>query len=310
MDLRRLAHLVALADERNFGRAAERVHVTQPAFSRSVQAAEAELKMRLFDRGPLEVTCTAAGAFVVEKARRLLFDNRCLQRDIDLFRERQIGNVAFGVGPFPAATLLEPLLLEMRSRFPGIQARVEVNNWKYLAEHLRAEELDFFVADIRDVPRDGDLAVASIGQQLGRFYVRSGHPLLERKSVKARDMAEFGLASVRLPDAIKTLIRQLFEMPAGSPLPVALECDDLHLLKRIALGSDTVLASTDVAVREELRTGQLHALTVRGLPPLFNEMGIVSLRGRSHSPVASFAVQFLAGIAKAGWKVQAQRRTT
>ena len=172
MDLKRMTHLVALADERNFGRAAERVHLSQPALSRSVQAAETELRMQLFDRGNLEVSCTTAGKFVVERARKLLFDSRCLERDVSLFRERLIGDIAFGVGPFPAVTLLPELMVELRTRYPGINSRVEVNNWKYLAEHLRNEELDFFVADIRDVPRDADLTISSAGQQHGHFYPR------------------------------------------------------------------------------------------------------------------------------------------
>ena len=62
MDLKRLKHITVLAEERNFSRAAERVNLSQPAFSRSVQAAEAELGLRLFDRGGAQVTCTTAGA--------------------------------------------------------------------------------------------------------------------------------------------------------------------------------------------------------------------------------------------------------
>ncbi|MBG9387753.1 LysR family transcriptional regulator [Caenimonas aquaedulcis] len=300
MDLRRMSHLVALEEERNFGRAAERVHVTQPAFSRSVQAAEAELGLLLFERGPLQVRPTAAGTFVVERARKLLFDNHCLQRDIGLFRGRQLGNISFGVGPFPAATLLEPLMRELRAKHPAVQVRVEVNNWKYLAEHLRVEEIDFFVADIRDVPRDGDLAIKSIGRQRGRFYVRTGHPLLARRNLKPAAMAAYGLASVRLPNEMKAVVCQLLGLATDAALPVVLECDDVHLLKRVALTSDTVLASTDPAVQEEVKAGRLHALSLRGLPALYNEMGIVSLLGRSHSPMAEVAVKFLASAARAG----------
>ena len=50
MDLRRLAHLVALDDERHFARAAQRVHLSQPAFSRSIQTIESSLGMQVFDR--------------------------------------------------------------------------------------------------------------------------------------------------------------------------------------------------------------------------------------------------------------------
>ena len=82
MDLKRLKHLVTLADTRNFGRAALQCHLSQSAFSRSVQAAEEELGLLLFDRGSLEVTCTQAGALVVERARTLLFESHCLERDV------------------------------------------------------------------------------------------------------------------------------------------------------------------------------------------------------------------------------------
>jgi DNA-binding transcriptional LysR family regulator len=137
MDLKRYKHLVTLADTRNFGRAAVQCHLTQSAFSRSIHAAEDELGLQLFDRGTLEATCTDAGAFVVERARKLLFESRCLERDVRLYRERLMGDLSFGVGPYPAAIMVPPLLTEIRTRYPGVCVRVEVNNADYLAAHLR-----------------------------------------------------------------------------------------------------------------------------------------------------------------------------
>lgn len=297
IDLNLLVILDALLSEQHVTRAAERVHLSQPAFSRSVQAAEAELGLKLFDRGSVEVNCTAAGAFVIERARRLLFESRCLARDASLYRERQLGDVSFGVGPFPAATLLPQLMVELRTRFAGINSRVEVNNWKYLVEHLRNEELDFFVSDVRDVQADADLLIMSIGRQHASFYVRRKHPLLARRSVKAAAIVPFGIASVRLPAQIRALLRQLLDLGPNAPLPLAVECDDVHLLKQIALATDTVLASTHVAVQEEIHNGQLELLRVSDAPPLYSEMGIVSLKGRSHSPMAEFAVNYLAALA-------------
>lgn len=294
MEIRRLKHLVALADTRNFGRAAQQCHLSQPAFSRSIQAAEEELGLQLFDRGTVEVRCTDAGAFVVERARKLVFDSHCLERDVSLYRERLMGDLALGVGPYPAATMLPVLLTDMRTRFPGVNVRVEVNNANYLAEHLRAEELDFYVADLRNIPTATDFSITRIGQLAAGFYVRSGHPLLDKPSLRGKDILPYGLASVRVPDKILLLLAPLLGLPDGTRLPLALECDDLNLLKSVAMGTDTVVACADAGALDEVAEGRLVRLSTSDIPTQFSDMGVVSLKGRSYSPMAQYAVDFLA----------------
>lgn len=136
MDLRRLSHVVALADTLHFARAAQAVHLSQPAFSRSIQAIEEDLGIRLFDRETGDVRPTPAGEFVIERARRLLFEARCLQRDVDLYRDSQLGGTAFGVGPLLTATLMPQALQELRRQHPQVALRMEVGNWVQLLESL------------------------------------------------------------------------------------------------------------------------------------------------------------------------------
>lgn len=298
MEIRRLKHLVALADTRNFGRAAQLCHLSQPAFSRSIQAAEEELDLQLFDRGSTEVRCTDAGAFVVERARKLVFESRCLERDVSLYRERQIGDMAVGVGPYPAATMVPALLTEMRTRFAGINVRIEVNNARHLLEHLRAEMLDFYIADLRNVPDTPDLEVVRIGQLSAHFYVRQGHPLLQLPSVTGKQLLAYGIASVQVPESLSVVIAALMGLPKGSRLPIAAECDDLHLLQTVAMQTDTVLVCPDSSARAAVEQQRLTPLPVVGMPPLFSDMGIVSLKGRTYSPVALFATEFLGRLAQ------------
>jgi len=293
MDLKRLKHLVTLADSRNFGRAAVQCHLTQSAFSRSIQAAEQELGLPLFDRGSLEVRCTDAGAFVVERARKLLFENHCLERDISLYRERLIGDLAFGVGPFPAATMVPALLTEIRTRHPGVCVRVEVNNADYLAAHLRAEELDFYMADVRNVAAAADLSITRAGQLSAGFYVRSGHPLLSRTALTGASLLPFGIASVRVPEVVLMGMGARMGLEAGKRLPLAVECDDLNLLKSLAMGTDTVIACPDAGSVQDVAAGRLARLDVADLPPASADMAIVSLQGRSYSLMAQFAVDFI-----------------
>jgi DNA-binding transcriptional LysR family regulator len=298
MDLKRLKHLVALCDARNFGRAAVQCHLTQSAFSRSIQAAEEEMGLQLFDRGTLEVTCTDAGAFVVKRARKLLFENRCLERDVSLYRERLMGDLAFGVGPFPAATMVPALLTEIRTRYPGVCVRVEVNNADYLAAHLRAEELDFYMADVRNVVAQADLTVTRVARLSAGFYVRWGHPLLDRSTVTAVSLLPFGIASVRVPEVVQIALGALMGLGEGKRLPVAVECDDLNLLKSLAMSTDTVIGCTDAGSVQDVASKRLVRLDVVDLPPVFADMAVVSLKGRSYSLMAQFAVDFIIRQAK------------
>ena len=293
MDLRRWAHVVAVADRRSFVRAAEQVNLSQPALTRSIQAAEAELGLRLFDRGTLEVAPTPAGEFVIARARQLVFNSRCLERDVELYRNRGLGDTAFGVGPFPAATFLSPLLTGVRREFPGVKLRVEVSNWQLLVKRLLEEDIEVFVADTRDLPADPALHVRPLRHEPGGFYVRAGHPLSTRKQVTLPQLWGYGVASVRLPVGVRAVIGRLLGADAAGDLSVALECDNVETLKEVALACDTVLAAPHAAVEQEVAAGALLALPVAGLPPLYSDMGVVTRWGRTPSPMADLIIRRL-----------------
>lgn len=285
MDLRRLSHVVALADTLHFARAAEQVHLSQPAFSRSIQAVENDLGVRLFERDIGDIRPTPAGEFVLERARRLLFEARCMQRDVDLYLDTQLGDTAFGVGPFPAATLMPRVLSELRRQHPQVALRVEESNWVLLLDRLRAEDIEFFVADVRDLPEDAALDVRPLPAQSGRFFARAGHPLAG-KACSIREAWQYGVASTKVPRAVMEAFVRALGLPAGEMAVLALECDDFAVLRAVTLSTDMVLGATDAAVRAEVASGELVPLNVEGLPVLQAGMGIVSLRNRTPSPMA------------------------
>ncbi len=107
-------------------------------------------------------------------------------------------------------------------------------------------------------------------------------------------MLPYGMASVRIPEKIMLLLAPLLRLPEGVHLPLAIECDDLNLLKRVAMNTDTVLACADVGAKDEEVGGQLVRLTTSDLPIHSSDTGVVSLKGRSYSPMAQYAVDFLA----------------
>lgn len=297
MDLKRLGHLVALADERHFARAAERVHLSQPAFSRSIQSIERDVGLQLFDRETGDVKPTPAGLFLIERARRLLFDARSLQRDVALYRDQQLGDIAFGAGPIPAATIMPLAVSALRRQHPGVGLRLETSNWQLLYERLLAEDIEFFVADIRDLPADPRIEVSSIGRQPGHLFVRATHPLAGQRC-RFKQAWAFGMAANKLPLPVKALIGQLIGLPRGEDPVLALECDDMAMLRALGRSTDTVIAVSDAALRDELDAGVMVPLDVSDLPPVHVEMGLVLLAHRTPSPMAERAMVCVCEIAQ------------
>ena len=295
MDLKRLKHLVVLADSHHFGRAAAQCHLSQSAFSRSIQTLEDELGLQLFVRGTHDVRCTPAGEFVLERARKLLFDSRCLERDLHLYSGCLIGDLAFGVGPYPAASIVPDLLTDLRQRFGQANVRVEVNNATYLMAHLLAEELDFYLADLRHVPDAPRLSLTRIGLLEAGCFVRHGHPLLAQTEVTGADVLKHGLASVQTHDTLRLQLGRLLGLPPGTRLPLALECDDLDLLKKVTARTDTVLLCPVAGAQAELAAQQLAPIAVKGLPVLGSNLGVVALKDRGLSPLARYVVDWLSG---------------
>lgn len=293
MDLKRLKHLVALADYGHFGRAAAQCHLSQSAFSRSIQALEDELGLPLFVRGPHEVRCTPAGEFVLARARRLVFDSRCMTRDVELYRGGLVGELAMGVGPYPAATLVPRLLTDLSARFPQACVRVEVAHVSELQARLEAEALDFYLADLQQVPAATGVVLTSLGLLQAGLFVRAGHPLAGAQPLAGAAVLAHGLACVRLDMSLRLAFAPLFGLPAGTPLPLALACDDVNLLKAVALTTDRVLVCPVDSAQVEVTGGSLVPIEVRGLPVLGSNLGMVALSGRGLSPLARHALDWL-----------------
>jgi DNA-binding transcriptional LysR family regulator len=289
---RRLTHLIALAEEGSFARAAERVHLSQPALSRSIQALEDELGMKLFDRAARGVAMTAAGRLLVERARRVLFETRCLFRDVELLKAHELGEVHIGLGPYAAVVLLPDLLVEFSRRFPKIKVSIELGDGdgEALLAKLRAEQVDFLVMDRRVLPATPDIALHRLPRHEGGWFVRPGHPLLQGGPVPMVALREFPLVSVTVPAFMKDALHRLLKYRAHEHIPLQVECNDVAVLKNVVAQTDAVLFATGAAVRRDLEAGRLARIALTSPPRLSLEFALVSLAERTPSPAASSAL--------------------
>lgn len=192
MTLVQLKHLLALADTGSFSKAAQLVHLTQPALSRSIRALEAELGMRLIDRLGRRAEPTPFGMELIGRARHLVFEAEELRVRARQLLRGEAGSIRIGLGSGPGAMLMTPLLLQMAKRHPRVRVEVARANTALLVQSLRDRALDALVVDARCLVPAPDLRLEILQQMRGAFLCRRGHPLTRlRRGVTFEDLRPY-----------------------------------------------------------------------------------------------------------------------
>jgi DNA-binding transcriptional LysR family regulator len=125
-DLRRLGYFVAVAEERNFTRAAERLHIAQPALSRQVRLLEDELGVELLRRTTHDVELTEAGALLLERGSRLLGEADALWRGVRRLAAGEIGTFRLAYGASSGYETAPKLLAALAERLPELVVETQV----------------------------------------------------------------------------------------------------------------------------------------------------------------------------------------
>ena len=142
IELRQLRYFVAVAEENHFGRAAARLHMTQPPLSQTIQALEAALDTPLFQRTKRSVALTPAGAALLPEARRILQQAAALP---DLARRAASGESGLLSLSFVSTadySVLPPLLREFRERYPQVQIELREATTDVQLEDLMQGRID------------------------------------------------------------------------------------------------------------------------------------------------------------------------
>jgi LysR family hydrogen peroxide-inducible transcriptional activator len=186
MTLTELRYVVAVAEARHFGRAAERCFVSQPSLSASVKNLEEELGVTLFERGKRGVFLTEAGEQIVAQARRALEEAERVKRVARQGRDPLKGVLRLGVIHTIAPYLLPQLVAALRKLAPDMPLDVEENTTANLDRMLKAGELD---AVILALPYEGPgLDAIPLYEETFRVAAPAGHALAKKKAVAVEEL--------------------------------------------------------------------------------------------------------------------------
>jgi DNA-binding transcriptional LysR family regulator len=188
MELRHLRYFVGVGEEQHFGRAAERLHIAQPALSRQIQDLERDLGFSLFDRLPRGVRLSAAGKLFLSDARRILQDVDDAKLRAERIALGKAGTLRIGIA---TAVAWHGLVVDAFRKFRHGQPDAELELHHLLSVHqvdaILSGRLDAgFVASL--TPWNKDLAHWEFAQDRMVLAVPRGHALTKRETVRLRDL--------------------------------------------------------------------------------------------------------------------------
>ncbi len=188
MTLNELKYVVAVAQERNFRRAAERCFVSQPALSIAIQKLEEELGVQIFERSKTEITLTVVGNQIIEQAQRVLEETNKVKLVASEGNDPLIGpirlGVIFTVGPYLLPKII-PILKKLAPKMPldieeGLTANIE--------QHLRNGHLDVAILALPfDAP---NIITEPLYDEAFKIVVSNNHPWAQMKSLRSSALSK------------------------------------------------------------------------------------------------------------------------
>ena len=221
-DPRLLRPFVALADELHFGRAAERLDITQPALSQQIKRLELQLGVRLFARTRARVELTEEGAAILAPARVAVQAATTIDELARGFGHGELGELRLGLSP-GAHYVAQTLLSEFARRRPQIRVRASQDNSGALATQIAAGRLEVALG-FCTAPTEGVLREPLLEEPVV-VAVADGHPLAKRRSITLRQLSDQTLALVDSEDgkgynlAVVSLCRAAGFEPRTAPTP-------------------------------------------------------------------------------------------
>ncbi len=187
---RQLLLLIALDDYRNIHRAADELHMTQPAASKQIKDLEEMLDVRLFDRLPRGMEPTIYGETMIRHARMALTSLALAHDDILALRAGLSGQVEVGVIMSPAMALLPRAIARIKEQAPLLRIGVHLEPSNVLLDKLQHGTLDFMIGRILEKEDSTGLVYEELTEEPACAVVRPGHPLLDKKGLGLEDIAE------------------------------------------------------------------------------------------------------------------------
>ncbi len=259
MQLSELEVLVAVAQEKGFSRAAERLRRTQPAVSQAVRRLEDEIGAQLFDRSSKDGTLTDAGRVLYGYAQQMLNLRREARGAIQELGDLQRGKVVVAANEYTVVHLL-PIVSAYRARHPQIKIEIRRSLASQIPSEILRRDVEMGLITYR--PAQPGLVAIPIAADEIALLVAPGHPLARREEVSVRELGVESFLAHNVKSPYRERVVQTFDR-YRTPLRIIVELPTLEAIKQLVERGLGVALMPRRAAQAELSRGDVVALTVR-----------------------------------------------
>jgi LysR family transcriptional regulator, transcription activator of glutamate synthase operon len=283
MDLRQLRALVAVAEERHFTRAAQRLHVAQPALSQQLRRLEDEVGLALVDRTTRRVALTPAGEVLVERARRALAEIDAAAAELAELSGLRTGRVVIGAMRSMGRFHLSRLLAAFHARHPQIELVVREEPSEVMLERLHADAIDVAFLSVIRLDAGPDIRLHPLLSEDLVAVLPPAHRLAGRRRIAMAELRDERFVVFGEAASLRRIV-VLGAREAGFEPTLAVESSEIPRIRAmVGRGLGVALLPRSEATQEDAPL----AVVPVDRPILARDVTLAWRGARRHSPAAA-----------------------
>jgi len=267
VNLLQLEALVHLVEERSFSRAAKRMFLTQPSLTKHIRNLEDALGAKVVNRASRAFTLTPEGRVVFDYAKRILKLREEIADRVMRLRDSESGEISIVASTIPATYILPRAIGGFRERHPGIRTTVRTADSSDVIERVLSNEAE--IGFIGKRPPAGKLVSEALWKDRLVLAVSATHAWARRRSIRLGEIGKEPFVIREKGSGTRETVENCLR-DADSPgllhLNVVAELGSSEAVKEAVLAGVGISVLSVHAIRRELKSGALAALSVEGCP--------------------------------------------
>lgn len=274
MDIRQLNHFVGVATHGSFSNAARRMHISQPALTRSVQLLEGLLQVKLFDRTPQGIELTEEGHTLFRHASLILNSVQSAQDEISASKDGGYGEVRVGLASLFSNFLVDTAVTNTSLSNDRFTASLRVGLYEDMSALLQEGLLDIVISTNTETDQNQDINFEDLCEISAVVVAGAENPLSKKKNVSLEELQQESWITLNQPH-MKAFLTSFFAQSGLMAPQSAVRTSSLEMLRSLIRQQHFVGFLPTHWISEDLKLGRLAILNAPGTP-ITRTAGIVT----------------------------------